>query len=407
MSGKPKAFIRLALVARGIDNREHCEAARFGSGLFSRREPKTGQQKLALLRIAIQQSNFEPLSAETNALAGCEVTRVVKTTHMRVASCEKPRRHRIGWQFVERGLQNAGGLVETPSPEMANAHARQMKCSPRGARVKPQRHLEMFDRKIGFTANGSDPATPHPAECVARITGKRTINHSLQKVGVLAEIQQCAGGISNGQGVVGCSFASPSRQGPASLTFDRGFTPSAQEILGMTKSERCKRWPILRIALDRLFEQNDRPRDGLARPACTFTVQGLWGGPFLREVHGLSAIEAGSVLLVAVMAYQIGMLAFGPLDRLLDTRKRIAIGGSLMIVSILGDARFCPWEADVQKPPRSVAAGDRRRGLLGQLALEKRALVATVDGKRRSAGQRERIDVAVDPPRLLGEAEPK
>ena len=31
--------------------------------------------------------------------------------------------------------------------------------------------------------------------------------------------------------------------------------------------------------------------------ACTFTVQGLWGGPFLREVHGLSPIEAGNVLL--------------------------------------------------------------------------------------------------------------
>jgi len=69
--------------------------------------------------------------------------------------------------------------------------------------------------------------------------------------------------------------------------------------------------------------------------ACTFTVQGLWGGPFLREVHGLSPIEAGNVLLVAVIAYQIGMLAFGPLDRLLDTRKWIAIGGSLMIISIL------------------------------------------------------------------------
>jgi predicted MFS family arabinose efflux permease len=69
--------------------------------------------------------------------------------------------------------------------------------------------------------------------------------------------------------------------------------------------------------------------------ACTFTVQGLWGGPFLREVHGLSPIEAGNVLLVAVIAYQVGLLAFGPLDRLLDTRKWIAIGGSLVIISIL------------------------------------------------------------------------
>ena len=69
--------------------------------------------------------------------------------------------------------------------------------------------------------------------------------------------------------------------------------------------------------------------------ACTFTVQGLWGGPFLREVHGLSAIEAGNVLLGAVIAYQFGMLAFGPLDRLLDTRKWIAVGGNLVTVSLL------------------------------------------------------------------------
>src|SRR3954465_2151942 len=69
--------------------------------------------------------------------------------------------------------------------------------------------------------------------------------------------------------------------------------------------------------------------------ACTFTVQGLWGGPFLREVHGLSAIAAGNVLLGAVVTYQFGMLAFGPLDRMLDTRKWIAIAGNLVTVSML------------------------------------------------------------------------
>ncbi|WP_291863256.1 MFS transporter [Bradyrhizobium sp.] len=69
--------------------------------------------------------------------------------------------------------------------------------------------------------------------------------------------------------------------------------------------------------------------------ACTFTVQGLWGGPFLREVYGMSAIAAGNVLLGAVIAYQFGMLAFGPLDRLLDTRKWIAVGGNLVTISLL------------------------------------------------------------------------
>ncbi|MDP1836886.1 MAG: MFS transporter [Reyranella sp.] len=70
--------------------------------------------------------------------------------------------------------------------------------------------------------------------------------------------------------------------------------------------------------------------------ACTFTLQGLWGGPFLREVHGLSRIDSGNVLLVAVIAYQIGMLVFGPLDRVLDTRKWIAIAGTSAIATILG-----------------------------------------------------------------------
>lgn len=69
--------------------------------------------------------------------------------------------------------------------------------------------------------------------------------------------------------------------------------------------------------------------------ACTFTVQGLWGGPYLREVHGLSPIEAGNVLFAAVIAYQIGMLTFGPLDRVLDTRKWIVVWGTAAIIMAL------------------------------------------------------------------------
>ena len=76
----------------------------------------------------------------------------------------------------------------------------------------------------------------------------------------------------------------------------------------------------------------------LALNFCNYacTVQGLWGGPFLREVHGLSKIDSGNVLLAAVIAYQCGMLVFGPLDRVLDTRKWIAFGGTSAIATILG-----------------------------------------------------------------------
>ena len=85
--------------------------------------------------------------------------------------------------------------------------------------------------------------------------------------------------------------------------------------------------------------------------ACSFTVQGLWGGPFLREVHGLTRIEAGNVLLLAVVAYQCGMLTFGPLDRLLDTRKWIAVTGTSVIATLL--ATLALWD----RPPLGLAIG--------------------------------------------------
>ena len=65
--------------------------------------------------------------------------------------------------------------------------------------------------------------------------------------------------------------------------------------------------------------------------ACTFTLQGLWGGPWLREVHGMTRIESGNVLFMAVIAYQLGVLTIGPLDRVLNTRKWIAFTGSLVV----------------------------------------------------------------------------
>ncbi len=85
--------------------------------------------------------------------------------------------------------------------------------------------------------------------------------------------------------------------------------------------------------------------------ACTFTVQGLWGGPYLREVHGLTAIQAGNVLLAGVVAYQVGMLTFGPLDRVLDTRKWIAVAGTLAVAALLAVL------AGVAQPPVWLAAG--------------------------------------------------
>ena len=101
---------------------------------------------------------------------------------------------------------------------------------------------------------------------MAGIADQRTIDHTLEDVGRFAEIQQGAGGAGHGHGVVGRGFAGPSRKDPALLGFDGSVAPSALEILGMTKRQRCKRRPIIGIALNRLFEENDGLRDRLSRP---------------------------------------------------------------------------------------------------------------------------------------------
>ena len=77
--------------------------------------------------------------------------------------------------------------------------------------------------------------------------------------------------------------------------------------------------------------------------ACTFTLQGLWGGPWLREVHGMTRIESGNVLFMAVIAYQLGVLTIGPLDRVLNTRKWIAFTGSLVVA--VNMATLALWRA--------------------------------------------------------------
>lgn len=111
-----------------------------------------------------------------------------------------------------------------------------------------------------------------------------------------------------------------------------------QMLAGLMEVLRDSRlWPILAL--------------NFCNYACTFTVQGLWGGPYLREVHGLSPIAAGNVLLAAVVTYQFGMLLFGPLDRILDTRKWIAVAGSLVIISILATL------AITDRPPVWVPIG--------------------------------------------------
>ena len=65
------------------------------------------------------------------------------------------------------------------------------------------------------------------------------------------------------------------------------------------------------------------------------TIMGLWAGTYLHDVHGLSGVDRGNVLIGMAAGQTAGLLLLGPLDRLLDTRKWVAVGRTLATLSVL------------------------------------------------------------------------
>ncbi|WP_026987299.1 MFS transporter [Fodinicurvata fenggangensis] len=59
------------------------------------------------------------------------------------------------------------------------------------------------------------------------------------------------------------------------------------------------------------------------------TILGLWGGPYLSDVHGLDSVGVGQVLSAMPAFALVGALCFGPLDQLFNSRKMAALSGIL------------------------------------------------------------------------------
>ncbi|MGQ0584141.1 MAG: MFS transporter [Reyranella sp.] len=69
--------------------------------------------------------------------------------------------------------------------------------------------------------------------------------------------------------------------------------------------------------------------------ATMLTVLGVWGGPYLYDVHKLDGVERGNVLLAMGVAQILGILAYGPMDRVLRSRKKVVFGGAAISMVLL------------------------------------------------------------------------
>lgn len=72
-------------------------------------------------------------------------------------------------------------------------------------------------------------------------------------------------------------------------------------------------------------------------------IRGLWVGPYLADAFGLDAVGIGNVTLAMGIAMIVGSFAYGPLDRILGTRKGVLLGGNLALAAALFG--ICAWRS--------------------------------------------------------------
>ncbi|WP_149141587.1 MFS transporter [Gemmobacter caeruleus] len=66
-------------------------------------------------------------------------------------------------------------------------------------------------------------------------------------------------------------------------------------------------------------------------------LRGLWVGPYYTDVFGATRDQIGQVTLMMGLAMVAGSFAYGPLERMLKTRKYLIMGGNLVaLIALLG-----------------------------------------------------------------------
>ncbi len=76
--------------------------------------------------------------------------------------------------------------------------------------------------------------------------------------------------------------------------------------------------------------------------ASVVTLLGLWTPPYLDHVHGFDALARGNVILAMAIGQIAGITAYGPMDRILGTRKWVAIPGAIGAAGMLVGLALVP-----------------------------------------------------------------
>jgi MFS family permease len=64
-------------------------------------------------------------------------------------------------------------------------------------------------------------------------------------------------------------------------------------------------------------------------------IRGLWAGPFLSDMYGLGSAEIGRITLYMALALAAGSMAYGPLDRMFNSRKWVVFVGNTVVLGTI------------------------------------------------------------------------
>ena len=64
-------------------------------------------------------------------------------------------------------------------------------------------------------------------------------------------------------------------------------------------------------------------------------ILGLWGAPYLKDIHGLDSVERGKILMLMAISWNIGSFIFGRLRSIFGNYKNVVIFGATGVIILL------------------------------------------------------------------------
>ena len=64
-------------------------------------------------------------------------------------------------------------------------------------------------------------------------------------------------------------------------------------------------------------------------------ILGLWGAPYLKDIHGLDIVERGKILMLMAISWNIGSFVFGRLRSIFGNYKNVVIFGATGVIILL------------------------------------------------------------------------